>query len=174
MMARFRRNQMAIRPVNRIKHVVDSGVTLAKATNLAQNLALTIDTPSLGATSSVETGSKINGFYLRVEIASNDPIDVGAIPNVYMYVWKNVGGNLTVINPNAVGSNDNKRFVIHQEMSMIENKGQGSNSRTLFNGVIVVPKGMRRNAPNDVWQLVVLSPSLDVALCFQCHYKEFR
>ncbi len=138
------------------------------------SIATATDTPTLGNTAGVETGSKINGFYIRLEIASNEAISLGAIPNVYMILFKNVGGNLTAPPPNVVGPNDNKRFVIHQEMSMIENKGQGSNARTLFNGVIVVPKGYRRNAPNDVWQLRVLSPALDVAHCIQVHYKEFR
>ncbi len=137
-------------------------------------IALATDTPTLAATNSVETGAKINGFYIRLEVASNEAIDLGAIPNVYMILAKNTGGNLTLPLPNLVGGNDNKRFVIHQEMTMIENKGQGSNSRTLFNGVIVVPKGMRRMAPNDLWSLNILSPALDIAACIQVHYKEFR
>ncbi len=170
-MARYR---MALRPINRIKHVVDSSSTIAAATTSFVTLALATDTPTLAATANVETGSKINGFYIRMEVASNEAIDLGAIPNFYMYVFKNVGGNLTRPTPNAVGANDNKRFVIHQEMTMIENKGQGSNARTVFNGVVVCPKGMRRMAPNDTWQLVFLSPALDIAVCVQCHYKEFR
>ena len=32
-----------------------------------------------------------------------------------MIVYKNPGGNLTAPAPNTIGSNDNKRFVIHQE-----------------------------------------------------------
>lgn len=137
-------------------------------------MALATDTPTLANISSVETGSKINGFYLRLEVASNEAIDLGAIPNVYLAVWKNTGGNLSAVVPNIIGANDNKRFVIHQEMTMIENKGQGSNGRTLFNGVIVIPKGMRRMAPNDVWTAQIISPALDIVVCMQVHYKEFR
>ncbi len=171
----FRRSRgMALRPINRIKHVVDQSATLAAAAVLTTTIAGATDTPTLGVESSVETGCKINGFYIRAEIASNEAIDLGAIPNVYFYVWKNPGGNLTRPVPNLVGGNDNKKWVIHQEMTMIENKGQGSNARTIFNGVVVVPKGMRRMAPNDVWQLVFLCPALDIAVCTQVHYKEFR
>ncbi len=172
-MARFRRS-MALRPINRIKHVVDLSATIAAAAVGANNIATATDTPTLGVLASVETGCKINGFYLRCEIASNEAIDLGVIPNVYMIFWKNPGGNLTRPLANATGANDNKRFVIHQEMSMIENKGQGSNARTLFNGVIVVPKGMRRMGPNDKWECLILCPALDTAQCIQCHYKEFR
>ncbi len=172
-MARFRR-QMAMRPINRIKHVVDFSATLAAGTNLLNVIADATDTPTLGVTSSVETGSRINGIYLRVEVASNEAIDLGAIPNVYFALWKNPGNNLTLPAPNIVGLDDNKRWFFHQEMSMIENKGQGSNARTLFNGVVVIPKGMRRMGPDDRIGFSILSPALDIALCFQAHYKEFR
>ncbi len=171
-MARYRTRSLI--PINRIKHVVDSSATGSAGSAHPFTIALATDTPTLAATSSVETGSKINGFYIRIEAASNEAIDLGAIPNVYLIIWKNVGGNLTAPVPNAVGANDNKRYVIHQEMTMIENKGQGSNARTIFNGVVVIPKGMRRNGPNDHWLAEVLCPALNTAYCFQAHYKEFR
>ncbi len=173
-MARYRSRGMALRPVNRIKHVVDASATVAAAATAGFPIASATDTPTLAATGSVETGSKINGFYIRVEAASNEAISLGAIPNFYFLLWKNPGGNLTVPALNLVGSDDNKRFVIHQEMTMIENKGQGSNPRTIFNGVIVIPKGMRRMGPNDIWTVQTLCPILDNAVCIQVHYKEFR
>lgn len=173
-MARFRNRGMALRPINRIKHVVDSSATSAAGVVLGFTLSLATDTPTLAATASVETGSKINGFYIRIEVASNEAIDLGAIPNVYLTIQKSEGGNIAIVIPNVVGASDNKRFVIHQEMTMIENKGQGSNARTIFNGVIVIPKGMRRNGPNDTWVASILSPALDIVACIQVHYKEFR
>ncbi len=164
---------MALRPINRIKHVVDNSSTLTAGTILATVLADATDTPTIAATSSVETGSKVNGIYLRVEVASNEAQDVGAIPNVYMTIAKNPGNNITLPAPNIVGGSDNKRFVIHQEMSMIENN-LGGNPRTLFNGVVVIPKGMRRFGPDDQLTLSILSPAINIAVCTQCHYKEFR
>ncbi len=172
MMARFR-NRMALRPIHRIKHVVDGSATLAGGTTLPNTLIDTKDAPVLGNTNEVETGSKVNGIYLKVEVASNEAQDVGAIPNVYMIISKNPGTNLSLPAPNAVGSNDNKRFVIHQEMIMIDNK-LGGNPRILFNGVVAIPKGYRRFGPNDKLTLSILSPAINIALCFQCHYKEFR
>ncbi len=173
-MARFRRNNMALRPINRIKHVVDSSVTGSAGATHPFVLALATDTPTLALTTSVETGSKINGFYIRIEAASNEAIDLGAIPNVYLAIFKNVGSNLATIDPASVGADDNKRFVIHQEMTMLENKGQGSNARTIFNGVVVIPKGMRRMGPLDKWNALVKCPALNTAYCLQAHYKEFR
>ncbi len=170
-MARFR-SRMALRPINRIKHVVDSSATVMGGAPGIFTVAIATDTPTLAGTNSVETGSKINGFYIRVEIAANETI-ADAIPNCYFMLWKNPGGNLTRPVANSVGGNDNKNKVIHQEMSMLENV-KGGNARTLFNGVIVIPKGMRRMAPNDLWELIVLCPALDTAQCLQAHYKEFR
>lgn len=171
-MPRYSRG-MAIRPVHRIKHVIDSSATVAGGATFSQVLVLSVDAPVLANTTQCETGSKVNGLYLRVEVASNETEVVGAIPNCYLTIAKNPGGNLTLPIPNAVGANDNKRFVFHQEMLMFENS-KGGNPRTLFNGVIAIPKGYRRNGPNDQISIQILSPVIDIALCLQCHYKEFR
>ncbi len=171
-MARYNRG-MALRPVHRIKHVVDFTATLAKNTALNQNIIQSVDAPVLANTTEVETGSKVNGIFLVVEVASNETEVVGAIPNVYMAVRKNPGGNIASFLPNLVGSNDNKRWVIHQEMIMIENS-KGGNPRTLYKGVIVLPRSYKRFGPDDKLQVSILCPAIDIALCGQVHYKEFR
>ncbi len=163
---------MGLRPVNRIKHVVDQTGTLSSPTIIVNVLASAVDAPLLANTNQVAIGSKINGIYLRVEVAANEQI-LGAIPQVYMSVTKNPGNNITAPDPSAVGANDNKRFVIHQEMVMLQNVRPG-NPRTLFNGVIVIPKGYRRMGPSDQIQCSILCPVLNIAFCLQCHYKEFR
>ncbi len=172
-MARYRSN-MALRPVHRIKHVVDSSATITAAVNHPITLINSKDAPVLANVTEVETGAKVNGIYLKVEVASNEAQDVGAIPNVYLAIVKDPGGSIgSSIVPNTVGSNDNKRFVIHQEMIMLDNK-LGGNPRVLFNGVIAIPRGYRRFGPNDVLICRILAPALNIALCIQCHYKEFR
>ncbi len=165
-----RRSGMGLRPVNRIKHVVDKqgGVLLGVVDNTI--LAQAVDSPVLTNTADVITGSKINGIYLKVEINATTS---AALANVYMLVGKNPGNNLSMPNPNSVGSNDNKRFVIHQEMVMLQ-QVTNSNPRTLFNGVIALPRGYRRFGPQDNLILRVLAPGVNINLCVQCHYKEFR
>ncbi len=173
-MARYRRMNMSVRPVQRIKHVVDDSATVAGGATNVSELVLASDTPVIANTTNVITGAKVNGIYLRVNVASNEAQDVGAIPNVYMAVFKNLGNNLTGFPaPNAVGASDKKKFFIHQEMGMLDNK-LGGQPTTLFNGVIVIPKGMRRFGPEDRLAVMVLSPALNIAVCVQCHYKEFR
>ncbi len=164
---------MATRPVHRIKHVVDFSATLTAGSTLTQNVIVSVDAPVLASTTQVETASKVYGIYLKVEVASNEAQDVGAIPNVYLGVYKNPGANTTAPIMNAVGSSDNKRFMIHQEMVMIDNK-LGGNPRILFNGVIKIPKGYARFGPGDLLQVFVFATALNIAVCGQVHYKEFR
>ncbi len=172
-MARYRR-QMAMRPIQRIKHVIDSSATSASGGVFTIVLALASDTPDLATTNECQTGSTVNGIYLKIEVASNEVATAGLIPNVYLIAFKNPGGNLTMPAANAVGASDNKRFIFHQEMVMIENSGKGGNARILFNGVLAIPKGYRRMGPNDTISVGILSPQMDMAVCLQAHYKEFR
>ncbi len=164
------RSRNQLRPVNRIKHVVDSQASSTAGTAISLNVIATTDTPTLGSTASVETGSKVNGIYLKVEVIATSS---AALSNCYLIVFKNPGGNLTSPAANAVGANDNKRYVIHQEMIMLQ-KQDGSNPRTLFNGVIIIPRLYQRNGPNDVLLVQILAPGVNIDACFQCHYKEFR
>ncbi len=165
-----RRFRNSLRPVNRIKHVVDQqgGATIGAAFTV--NLAEAKDAPVLANVAEVQTGSTINGIFLKVELNATSS---AALSNAYMMIMKNPGGNVTFPNANVVGSDDNKRFVIHQEMVMFQ-QVTNSNPRTIFVGVIAIPKGYRRFAPNDLLQLQLFSPGVTLNLCIQCHYKEFR
>ncbi len=166
----FRRRGNSIRPVHRIKHVVDQQLGLVLNVQQVFDLANSIDAPTVAVTNAVETGCTINGIYLNVEGYATT---AGALANIYIAVVKNPGNNLTFPNANAVGADDNKRFVIHQEMKMLEQSVNG-NPRTLFNGVIVIPKGYRRMAINDTIKILIFAPGVNCSVCFQCHYKEFR
>ncbi len=169
--ARFRR-QMALRPVNRIKHVIDTSATPAEGADTLVPLILAKDAPVITTPKQVITGSKIYGIYLKVEVAVKT-VNASAISNVYMIISKNPGGNLTIPAPNNVGVDDNKKFVIHQEMVMMQNATAG-NPRVLFNGVIKIPKNYQRFGPNDELNLNILAPSNAIIFCVQSHYKEFR
>ncbi len=173
-MARFfRRNSgLRLRPVNRIKHVVDVQGALPLNTVVTTDLIDTTDTPTLAAVDSVETGSKVYGVYLKVEVVRTQATS-GVLTNAYMAVFKNPGGSVTVAAPNIIGGDKDKKYVIHQEMIMTEQQGN-SNPRILFNGVIVIPRGYQRNGPEDKLQVHLLSPGGTMNFCLQCHYKEFR
>ncbi len=163
----------SLHPVHRIKHVVDAeGGTIA-ATQSVIDLIDTVDNPVIGVTQDCETGSKVNAIYLRVEILHSSG---AGRANAYMMVFKNVGNNISAErpNPNAVGASDMKRYVIHQEMVMMNGDAGNGQPRTLFNGVISIPRGMRRCGPDDKLQLVIFTPTVLGDFCVQCIYKEFK
>ncbi len=167
----FRRNRgLGLRPVNRIKHVVDIQGAVGAGTQVQETLINAVDNPVLADVADVQTGCTVNAIYLHLEI---NALTSAALSNFYMMVYKNPGGNIPGFSPQQVGSNDNKRFVIHQEMVMLQ-QVDNSNPRTVFNGVIMIPKLYRRFAPNDELEIRFQAPGTDIQFCFQCHYKEFR
>jgi len=168
---RFRRSSNFLRPVQRIKHVIDSQGADALGVAADTTLIKASDAPVLANTNEVQTGSKVHGIYLRVEGVNTGV--TGVLANWYLIIVKNPGGNITVPVANAVGVSDNKRFVIHQEMLMFQMQ-DNSNPRTLFNGVIKIPRGYSRFGPNDTLILRTFSPGVETNWCVQCHYKEFR
>ncbi len=172
-MARFRfsrKGNSSIRPVHRVKHVVDQQGATVLGTPATFNIVESLDAPIVANTQEVETGSTVNGIFIKVEANATTS---AALSNCYIMIMKNPGGNLTFPNANVVGSNDNKKYVIHQEMIMFQ-QVTNSNPRTLFAGVIVIPRGYRRMAINDLIQIQFFSPGVNINFCFQAHYKEFR
>ncbi len=147
---------------------MQSAVTAGTAES--QFLVSAVDAPVLGSTNQVETGCTVNSVYLNVTV---NPTSEAVLPNVYIVIYKNPGGSIANIVPNTVGSNDNKRFVIHQEMRMLG----GSITEipvTLFRGVISIPKGYRRMGINDLLTIRILAPGVAIEYCIQCIYKEYR
>ncbi len=165
---RFQSNRL--RPINRIKHVFDEQGGLVAGTKVDVILADATDTPTLAATNSVETGSTVNGIFLVIEVVATSS---AALPNVYMALFKNPGNNLAFPNPNVIGASDNKKYVIHQKMVMLQEQ-TGSNPRTLFKGVIAIPRHMRRFGPDNTLRVSLFAPGNAMSYCVQCHYKEFR
>ncbi len=159
-----------LRPINRVKHVLDSQGGLVIGTQTTVVLANAVDNPTLGTTNEVHLGSTINSLFISCEVNATSS---AALSNVYFQIVKNPGNNLSFANGNVVGTSDNKKYVFHQEMVMLQ-QVTNSNPRTLFKGVISVPKGYRRMGPNDRINVLLFSPGVTVNFCVQTHYKEFR
>ncbi len=164
------RRMTAMRPINRIKHVVDSQGAGVLGTQVNVDLIATVDAPVLANTTEVETASTVHGIYLHVEAYGTT---AGALSNLYLMISKNPGNNIAMPDANVVGASDNKRFVIHQSMVMLQKEVAGI-PRVVFDGVIKIPRGYKRNGPQDKLRIGLLSPGVNFDYCFQCHYKEFR
>ncbi len=165
-MTRFTR----LRPVNSLKHVVDKQGGLTIDANTEEILVIAVDDPASTSVSQVTTAATVSSIFLNVQVAATS---TASIANVYMYVIKEPGGNLTLVKGNAVGASDIKKFVLHQEMIMTE-KNTTAIPRTLFKGVLKIPPRLRRFGTNDKLVLVLYAPGTTYDYCVQCIYKEFR
>lgn len=171
---------LSLRPVNSVKHVIDtSGVTVAGATSTT-DLINTVDSPD-ALTNQCHVGSYVKFVFLKVEVVG--AIAFAGVPRVYMYVLKNESSDISFPAVNAVGASSNKRFVIHQEMMMISQQASSAGGgdftfpRTMFKGVLRIPKGYQRNAITDKLQFVIGNDPGEstgsTRFCLQCIYKEF-
>ncbi len=173
-MAMGYRRALKYRPINSLKHIVDISQQLPINTQLNLVLIKSSDAPVAANTADIETAAVVKSLFLKFEVQSNNVSSPGAIPNFYMIIFKNPGGNLTPPNPSLAGSDDNKKHIIHQEMIMMENVGQGGNPRVVFHGVIKIPRLYQRFGLNDLLQCVIKAPAMATVSCLQCIYKELR
>ncbi len=147
---------------------IQGGLTVGGA--VGNTLVKSVDAPVLANTSEVEVSSTVNSIFLNVQVAATS---AAALANVYMTVSKNPGANLPTLAPNAVGAADSKNYIFHQEMLMLQKVNPGI-PRTLFKGVLSIPKSFRAQKINDLIQIRLLTPGITAEFCIQCIYKEFR
>jgi len=175
----FRRRRMQS-PVRSIKHVVDTNGAITGAAPSITDVINTVDDPARGVSNNVANGSRVNAIFIRVEVVSI--IGAGGIDNIYLLVFKNPGNGLVPPQVDQVGTSDNRRWVFHQEMLMTGqpggNPGSANIPRTLFKGVVMLPRSYRRNGIDDKVQVVLGHRLGEVTqktnFCVQAIYKEFR
>ncbi len=169
---------LKFRPINSQKHVVDIQAGVIGTAVSIVDLVNTVDAPVSTTSNNVRTGSVVSSIYLKVEATTSITVSSGT-PSIYFYVMKNPGNDLTTKpQPDAVGINDLRKFVIHQEMTMLAFNSADAFPRTMFQGVIKIPAKYKRFGQNDKLQLVVgwsgnVDASASAAYCSQCIYKEF-
>jgi len=163
-------------PVNSIKHVVDTNGAISGATVSTTDIATVVNDPDYTtATNQVKTGSRIAAFFLSVQVVLSTP--AGGINNLYMAVLKNPSNQLSVIRPDLIGTEQERKFVIHQEMLMLGNGvDQGSFiSKMMFKGVIGLGR-YKRQGIKDKIQVLLSHRTGEVTqitdFCIQAIYKE--
>ncbi len=167
----FRSRFSSKRPINSRKHIVDKqGGIIGGAANTIDDIADAIDSPTLAQTTSVQTGCTVSSIFLNIQVAT---AGTAALANIYFALIKNPGNNITFPAINTLGSADSKKHVLHQEMIMGE-KNTTAIPRTMFRGVLMIPRGKRRFGADDKLAVYLFSPGVDFDYCFQCIYKEYR
>ncbi len=169
----FRSRGLKLRPVNSVKHVVDIQGGLVLDVQTVATLIEAQDNPVLANNTDVPTGSHVKSFFLNVQVAA---AATAALANVYFYVAKNPGKQIVVGNfpdANKVGVSNLKKLIFHQEMIMTE-KNTTAIARTMFRGVIKIPRHMQRMGQDDEIDIYLYAPGVAFDFCVQCIYKDFR
>ncbi len=165
-----RRNQLYLRPINSLKHVVDIQGGLTVGTQANNLLVDTVDTPvsTDSNTAQVRTGAVVKSIFLNVQIYATS---TAALANAYMVVMKSPGNNVATPDANSVGQLDTRKLVFHQEMVMMEKNTTGL-PRTMFKGVLKIPRHMQRMGVDDAVNIGLKTPGVTADFCIQCIYKE--
>ena len=96
-----------------------------------------------------------------------------------MGVFKNPGNRFLAPALDTVGVTDLRKYFIHQEMVMVPGSDVGENEfpRTMFNGVIKIPRGYSRNGVEDRLQVILQHRSGEATqttrFCIECIYKDY-
>ena len=166
-----------MRPINTLKHTIDSQQSIPAGT--ATNITLASAAESAESTIAVQTdiGSKISSIFLNVQVV-NSTNAVGAINNAYMFVYGNPGNNVptsSIPDVNEVGISNFRKMVFHQDMAMLSDAND-SIPITLFKGVLKVPRKFQRQGVGDRLVVKVGTPTggAELDACVQCIYKEIR
>jgi len=170
---------LSIRPVNSVKHIVDTNGAVAAALQSTTDVINTVDSPqTIINPNQVHVGSNVKAIYLRVEVIGK--IGAGGVDNIYMAVVKNPANFFTFPNLDNQGISTRRKYIIHQEMIMTTPQNLSDNigfPRTLFKGVIVIPNLYQRNGINDRLQVLLQHRTGEVTqttnFCIESIYKEF-
>ena len=167
-----------MRPVQSLKHIVDTNGVVVGGTASVTDVINTVDAPAAGISNQCATGSTVHAIFLNVQAIQL--VVAGGINNLYMTVYKNPGGDLFGPPVDAVGISDDRKRVIHQEMIMTGSVLTTADAipRTLFKGVVLIPRGLKRNGVQDKLQVYIGHRNAEATqqtdFCLQCIYKEFR
>ncbi len=176
------RQRNALRPIDSVKHIVEtSGIIAASTNTVIEDILDGVPAYSLATSNGVPTGAKVNGFFHSMFIISESGEVANEVPLVDWYIIHNPGhawgttfdaSNLPT--PGSTGVHKNKRHIIHTEKALA---GGGDASLSgvpmAFKGVIVIPKKMRRVGEDDAFTLCIRA-NFAIKFCVQSIFKHYK
>ncbi len=155
--------------INSEKHVVDFTEALTTTQDVSL-IAKAVTAPSNTVDTDCRRGGHIKAIWVSLDICGTGTTLVNN--KIMVYLIKNPGDNLTEPNVFAVGTSNEKKFVIKMWAFMAMRNSDG-NPPYHWEGWIKVPKRYQRMGTDDTWQMVSGITGETGHLFCNCIYKEY-
>ncbi len=153
--------------VNSIKNVVD--LTLSTGTTLqAMDFAVAKSSPVSTASAECQNGCLIKAIWISFDVCGLAA--TGILQRTGLYLIKSPGNNLTIPTVFAVGTSNEKKFVIRQWQFMTM-RNQDGNNPNHWEGWIRIPKRYQRMGTDDNWKFALETTTAAGHISCQFIYK---
>ncbi len=115
-------------------------------------IAKAVNSPASTVASDTQNGCIITAIWLSIDGCGLG--GTGVLNNMFFYLWKNPGANLTSPTPVSWGTSNEKRFIFKSWSFMIM-RNQDGNVPFHWEGWIKVPKLYQRMATDDIFEIIV-------------------
>ncbi len=170
----FHRRMSAIRPVNRIKHVIDVEGALTGGTPSFTPIGVSVEVPTTPfKPGDMMFGSSVNGIFLSIFMIGAS--GAGQTGSLNWYIAKIRQGQTigSLPAPGATGVNGIRNQIFHEEKGLA---GSADGTPMAFKGVVAIPKGMRRMRQGDEFIVALQSTDTmnDVNFCIKAIYQSYQ
>ncbi len=168
-MARMMRSSFK-RPINSLKHVVDTSGTTLGGTVSVVPIVETVRNPEATAPTNVQAGATVGSVYLSLFFLGSSGTVSGLIDWYLIKNPANSFGVATIPTPGNTGIEQARRFIFHEEKGLA---GTEDGATMVFKGVIKIPPRFRRMGDQDELQIRILTAN-DMQFCVKAIYKEYQ
>jgi len=155
--------------INSEKHILDRSPALTSV-NLVNIIAKAVTAPSNTVDTDCHRGGQIKAFWISLDFCGLGTS--GSNIRCIMYLMKNPGDNLTPPGVFAVGTSNEKKFVIKM-WSQMTMRNQDGNPPYHWEGWVKVPKRYQRMGTDDTWNIVTAVQAQTGHAFFNVIYKEY-
>ncbi len=155
--------------INSEKHIVDFIQTLT-STNSTKDIAKAVTAPSNTVDTDCHRGGHIKAIWISLDFCGLGT--TGANIRCITYLMKNPGDNLTPPGVFAVGTSNEKKFVVKMWAQMVM-RNQDGNPPYHWEGWIKIPKRYQRMGTDDTWSITSAVNSETGHLFLNAIYKEY-
>ncbi len=161
-----------MRPVQRIKHVVDAQGSVTATPGNVPILKVVDARSTPFDPTEVLVGETVNAIFMSVFMIGSTGAPVSG-PAEWYFAKSRSSQDIVVDfpNPGATGASDLRNQIFHEEKGL---PGSGDGTPMVFKGVIAIPRGTRRMRSGDQLFFKVIANGSDVNnFCIKAIYNSF-